>query len=366
MREPKARVGVRAGDAEAFVWERVSGESGRPFEPCQMPGLTGVRSHHSLFGLLGFRGPSDPADVGAISKLASEPSSSPFHPSSLDSEPFSLPVGPDWHSAQPITAPVKHATLEPAALSSVETSAALSSASQPAYGATVAAIHLDPVATTESDFAPPSTVDPSATLNSGLSALASATTLVSDGFISAIPAPGSSNQAVAADFHSDISAIAAQDSIVQTTVQDSRFDISAISAHDSSVQTTAEDPRSDINDWSAGWRAAVGDQWGVYCCGMCGSAQSPGGLDGGQPVLNNTVDLGLLSDTGSSAPGIQSANASTNPIVLENMLQGSPQSEWGIDGGGSANIEGFATDISVDNGHTVSFKINTDFDALPH
>ena len=90
------------------------------------------------------------------------------------------------------------------------------------------------------------------------------------------------------------------------------------------------------------------------------STQSPGGLDGGQPVLNNTVDLGLLSDPGSSAPSIQSANASTNPIVLENMLPGSPQSEWGIDGGGSANIEGFATDISVDNGHTVSFKINTD------
>ena len=83
-------------------------------------------------------------------------------------------------------------------------------------------------------------------------------------------------------------------------------------------------------------------------------------MDGGQPVLNNTVDLGLLSDTGPSAPSIQSANASTNPIVLENMLPGSPQSEWGIDGGGSANIEGFATDISVDNGHTVSFKINTD------
>ena len=99
MREPKARVGVRAGDAEAFVWERVSGEGEKPFEPCQMPGLTGVRSHHSLFGLLGFRGPIDPADVGANSKSASEPSSSPFHPSSLNSEQFSLPVGPDWHSA---------------------------------------------------------------------------------------------------------------------------------------------------------------------------------------------------------------------------------------------------------------------------
>ena len=83
-------------------------------------------------------------------------------------------------------------------------------------------------------------------------------------------------------------------------------------------------------------------------------------MNGGQPVLNNTVDLGLLSDPSSSTLGGQSATASTNPIVLENMLPGSPESEWGIDGGGSANIEGFATDISVDNGHTVSFKINTD------
>ena len=90
------------------------------------------------------------------------------------------------------------------------------------------------------------------------------------------------------------------------------------------------------------------------------STQSPGGLDGGQQVLNNTVDLGLLSDPGSSGPLVLSAAASTNPIVLENMLPGSPESEWGIDGGGSANIEGFATDISVDHGNTISFKINTD------
>ena len=39
---------------------------------------------------------------------------------------------------------------------------------------------------------------------------------------------------------------------------------------------------------------------------------------------------------------------------------GNPESEWGIDGAGNSNIEGFATDISVNHGTTVSFKINTD------
>ncbi|PDT17902.1 adhesin, partial [Rhizobium sp. J15] len=53
------------------------------------------------------------------------------------------------------------------------------------------------------------------------------------------------------------------------------------------------------------------------------------------------------------------AAAASNAIVLENQKQGNPESEWGIDGNGSSNIEGFATDISVDNGKTISFKINT-------
>ena len=175
-----------------------------------MPGLTGVRNHHLLFGLLGFRPTDDSADLGAIGRLPPAPSPSTFDSLSLDSDPFFLPVGPDWHSAQPITAPVKHATLEPADVS-FGTSAALSSASQPAYGAMVAAVHLDPVAVTESAFAAASTMDPSSASNSGLSAPASATMLVSDGFNSAIPSVGASNQTVAVDIHSDISAIAAHD-----------------------------------------------------------------------------------------------------------------------------------------------------------
>ena len=50
---------------------------------------------------------------------------------------------------------------------------------------------------------------------------------------------------------------------------------------------------------------------------------------------------------------------SSNPIVLENAKPGNPESEWDISGAGSSNIEGFATDISTDNGQRVDFKINT-------
>ncbi|MCP3395145.1 DUF4082 domain-containing protein [Bradyrhizobium sp. CCGB12] len=56
---------------------------------------------------------------------------------------------------------------------------------------------------------------------------------------------------------------------------------------------------------------------------------------------------------------LAAAAASTNPVVLENQKPGNPQSEWDIVGAGSSNIEGFATDISVNRGNRVDFKINT-------
>ncbi|HET6995351.1 MAG TPA: N,N-dimethylformamidase beta subunit family domain-containing protein, partial [Chitinophagaceae bacterium] len=49
-----------------------------------------------------------------------------------------------------------------------------------------------------------------------------------------------------------------------------------------------------------------------------------------------------------------------NPIVIENNLTGNPSSEWDIAGAGDLSIQGFATDISVNKGQTVHFKINTD------
>ncbi len=49
----------------------------------------------------------------------------------------------------------------------------------------------------------------------------------------------------------------------------------------------------------------------------------------------------------------------TNEIVAENCKPGNPSSEWDIAGAGDSSIQGFATDISVDQGQTVRFKIKT-------
>ena len=52
----------------------------------------------------------------------------------------------------------------------------------------------------------------------------------------------------------------------------------------------------------------------------------------------------------------------TNPIARENARDGNPESEW-LDIGpdaGDPSIQGFATDISVNRGETVHFKIKTD------
>jgi Domain of unknown function (DUF4082)/Bacterial Ig domain/Viral BACON domain len=52
-----------------------------------------------------------------------------------------------------------------------------------------------------------------------------------------------------------------------------------------------------------------------------------------------------------------------NDIVCENSKLGNPSSEWDVSGSGDLTIQGFATDISVNQGGTVFFKINTDASA---
>ncbi len=49
---------------------------------------------------------------------------------------------------------------------------------------------------------------------------------------------------------------------------------------------------------------------------------------------------------------------SQNSIVTENALTGNPSSEWDVSGAGDLSIQGFATDISVNKGSTVRFKVN--------
>jgi hypothetical protein len=52
-----------------------------------------------------------------------------------------------------------------------------------------------------------------------------------------------------------------------------------------------------------------------------------------------------------------------NEIVCENLLPGAPSSEWQVTGAGDGSIQGFATDISVNRGGTVRFKIDTNASA---
>src|SRR3954468_18547353 len=53
------------------------------------------------------------------------------------------------------------------------------------------------------------------------------------------------------------------------------------------------------------------------------------------------------------------APAGSNAVVVENCQTGSPPSEWDVTGVGDKTIQGFATDMSVNRGATVSFKVST-------
>ncbi|WP_034807614.1 hypothetical protein, partial [Intrasporangium oryzae] len=82
-------------------------------------------------------------------------------------------------------------------------------------------------------------------------------------------------------------------------------------------------------------------------------------------VATSAPTGGPTTDTSRAAAGaIIDADCSVapNPVVCENALPGAPASEWDIptkdSGGGS--IAGFATQMSVNHGETVDFKIRTD------
>ncbi|HSC25981.1 MAG TPA: N,N-dimethylformamidase beta subunit family domain-containing protein [Vicinamibacterales bacterium] len=49
-----------------------------------------------------------------------------------------------------------------------------------------------------------------------------------------------------------------------------------------------------------------------------------------------------------------------NRIVAENCRPGHPAIEWDVNGAGDPRIQGFATDVSVNLGDTVAFKVRTD------
>jgi len=53
------------------------------------------------------------------------------------------------------------------------------------------------------------------------------------------------------------------------------------------------------------------------------------------------------------------AQSPLNPIVVENGKAGNPPAEWDVTGIGDPSIQGFATEISINRGSTVFFKIAT-------
>ncbi|CAN7756162.1 DUF4082 domain-containing protein [Rhizobium leguminosarum] len=83
-------------------------------------------------------------------------------------------------------------------------------------------------------------------------------------------------------------------------------------------------------------------------------------LEPSQDASANTT----AAPTALAAPVAAAAAAATaatpNKIALENMKQGNPISEWGLEGDGKGTIQGFATEISTNIGQTVDFKIATD------
>jgi len=55
-----------------------------------------------------------------------------------------------------------------------------------------------------------------------------------------------------------------------------------------------------------------------------------------------------------------------NDIVCENSKPGNPSSDWDVSGAGDLTIQGFATDISVNQGQTIFFKIKHGRGGLHH
>ncbi|THK39034.1 DUF4082 domain-containing protein [Ensifer sp. MPMI2T] len=117
----------------------------------------------------------------------------------------------------------------------------------------------------------------------------------------------------------------------------------SVSETDGGTQT----PTAPYPSWTVG--AASNLAAGTWLVGG-GSSLSP------SAVLSATSQQAATTTT-----AVTTALAATpNKIVLENMKQGNPISEWGIDGDGDSSIQGFATQISTNVGQTVDFKIATD------
>lgn len=77
-------------------------------------------------------------------------------------------------------------------------------------------------------------------------------------------------------------------------------------------------------------------------------------------VASLAVGASLLVVAGATpATAADPCGTGGNPVACENSKPGADPSEWEIDGAGDNGIQGFSTDISVNVGSTIGFKIKT-------
>src|SRR4051794_22703736 len=91
-------------------------------------------------------------------------------------------------------------------------------------------------------------------------------------------------------------------------------------------------------------------------------AQARAFLDVKQVAIASIAALAIVVTAVVVGPAVGAADPCTpivNPIACENSKPGTPQSTWDISGAGSSTIQGFATDISVNRGQAVQFKVKT-------
>jgi hypothetical protein len=77
-------------------------------------------------------------------------------------------------------------------------------------------------------------------------------------------------------------------------------------------------------------------------------------------IADGTFVLSAADEQRPPASPPRECASPANRIVAENCKPGSPSTDWDVNGSGDPRIQGFATDISVNLGETISFKIDTD------
>ena len=109
---------------------------------------------------------------------------------------------------------------------------------------------------------------------------------------------------------------------------------------------------------TVGWNAATLTATLTPSAPLTASTVYTATLRGGATGMKDLAGNALAANvTWSFTTGAGACAA--NPISTENCLPGNPASEWDISGAGDPNIQGFATDISVNRGSTVSFKVDS-------